>query len=71
MEADSEDGGLRAKDYLIIDRDTTYTEQFRRLIRDAGTKVIRPPPSSRVRNSGQNAARRYGDSPWGGEKSSA
>ena len=43
---DSEDGGLRAKKYLIIDRDTKYTEQFRRLIRDQGTKVIRLPPRS-------------------------
>jgi transposase InsO family protein len=37
---------LRAKKYLIIDRDTKYTEQFRRLIRDEGTKVIRLPPRS-------------------------
>ena len=32
--------------YLIIDRDTKYTDQFRRLIRDGGTKVIRLPPRS-------------------------
>jgi hypothetical protein len=32
--------------YLIIDRDTKYTEQFRRMIRDEGTKVIRLPPRS-------------------------
>ena len=43
---DSEDGALRAKKYLIIDRDTKYTEQFRRMIRDEGTKVIRLPPRS-------------------------
>ena len=43
---DSEGGALRAKKYLIIDRDTKYTEQFRRLIRDEGTKVIRLPPRS-------------------------
>ena len=41
---DSEGGALHAKKYLIIDRDTKYTEQFRRLIRDDGTKVIRLPP---------------------------
>ena len=39
-------GALRAKQYLIIDRDTKYSEQFRRLIRDNGTKVIRLPPRS-------------------------
>ena len=37
---------MRAKKYLIIDRDTKYTEQFRRMIRDEGTKVIRLPPRS-------------------------
>jgi putative transposase len=39
-------GGLSAKRYLIIDRDAKYSEQFRRLIRDNGTKVIRLPPMS-------------------------
>jgi hypothetical protein len=34
---DSECGALRSKKYLIIDRDTKYTEQFRRMIRDEGT----------------------------------
>jgi transposase InsO family protein len=43
---DSEGGPLRAKKYLIIDRDTKYTEQFRRMIGDEGTKVIRLPPRS-------------------------
>jgi putative transposase len=43
---DSQAGALRAKRYLIIDRDTKYSEQFRRLIRDSGTKVIRLPPMS-------------------------
>jgi putative transposase len=37
---------LHSKRYLIIDRDTKYSEQFRRLIRDNGTKVIRLPPMS-------------------------
>jgi len=37
---------LHAKRYLIIDRDTKYSDQFRRLIRDNGTKVIRLPPMS-------------------------
>ena len=39
-------GALRAKQYLIIDRDTKYTAQFRRLMRDSGTEVIRLPPRS-------------------------
>ena len=43
---DSQAGALRAKRYLIIDRDTKYSAQFRRLIRDNGTKVIRLPPMS-------------------------
>jgi transposase InsO family protein len=43
---DSESGTLRAKQYLIIDRDSKYTDQFRRLIRDSGTWVIRLPPRS-------------------------
>lgn len=43
---DTENGALRAKQYLIVDRDTKYTAQFRRLIRDSGTKVIRLPPRS-------------------------
>ena len=43
---DCESGALRAKQYLIIDRDSKYTAQFRRLIRDSGTNVIRLPPRS-------------------------
>jgi len=39
-------GALRAKRYLIIDRDTKYSQQFRRLLQDSGTKVIRLPPMS-------------------------
>jgi transposase InsO family protein len=43
---DEEAEVLHAKRYLIIDRDTKYSDQFRRLIRDNGTKVIRLPPRS-------------------------
>ena len=39
-------GALHSKRYLIIDRDTKYSHQFRRLIRDGGTKVICLPPRS-------------------------
>jgi putative transposase len=45
-ETDSAGGSLHSKRYLIIDRDAKYSEQFRRLIRDNGTKVIRLPPRS-------------------------
>jgi putative transposase len=45
-ETDLAGGSLYSKRYLIIDRDTKYSEQFRRLIRDNGTKVIRLPPRS-------------------------
>jgi putative transposase len=43
---DSESGAMRWKGYLILDRDTKYTDQFRRLIRGSGTNVIRLPPQS-------------------------
>jgi len=43
---DAQSGALHAKRYLIIDRDTKYSRQFRRLISDAGTAVIRLPPRS-------------------------
>ena len=43
---DWESGALRAKQFVIIDRDSKYSAQFRRLIRDNGTKVIRLPPMS-------------------------
>jgi putative transposase len=43
---DAQSGALHAKRYLIIDRDTKYSQQFRRLIQDSGTNVIRLPPMS-------------------------
>jgi transposase InsO family protein len=43
---DAQSGALHAKRYLIIDRDTKYSQQFRRLIQDSGTEVIRLPPMS-------------------------
>src|SRR4030081_662009 len=42
-ETDSQAGALHTKRYLIVDRDTKYSWQFRRLIQDNGTKVIRLP----------------------------
>jgi len=44
--ADAQAGALSAKRYLIINRDAKYSEQFRRLIRNRGTKAIRLPPMS-------------------------
>jgi putative transposase len=43
---DVESGALAVKRYLIIDRDTKYTQQFRRLVEEGGTEVIRLPPRS-------------------------
>jgi transposase InsO family protein len=43
---DAQSGALNSKRYLIIDRDTKYSQQFRRLVQDSGTKVIRLPPMS-------------------------
>ena len=37
---------MRGKGYLILDRDTKYTDEFRRLIRSSDTNVIRLPPQS-------------------------
>ena len=39
-------GCLVGKSHLIIDRDTKYTVQFRRMIAEARTAVIRLPPRS-------------------------
>ena len=41
-----EEGALAAKRYLIVDRDTKYTWQFRTLVEEGGTEVIRLPPMS-------------------------
>ena len=43
---DVEDGFLRGKRYLIIDRDPLYTEAFRRILKGAGVKVVRLPARS-------------------------
>jgi putative transposase len=43
---DSQAGALHAKRCLTIDRDSQYSDPFRRLIGDNGTKVIRLPPMS-------------------------
>ena len=43
---DEEGGALSTKRYLIIDRDTKYTERFRELVEKSATEVIRLPPMS-------------------------
>ena len=48
---DTETGALPAKRYLMLDRDTKYTQRFRHLIEHSGTKVIRLPPLSPILNA--------------------
>jgi len=43
---DGEDGFLRGKRYLIMDRDPLYTAAFRRTMKGAGVKVVRLPARS-------------------------
>ena len=43
---DAFDGFLLDVRYLILDRDTIYTEAFRELLKQAGIKVVRLPPRS-------------------------
>ena len=43
---DEEGGALASKRYVIIDRDTKYTRQFRRLVEEGGIGVIRLAPMS-------------------------
>ena len=43
---DEECGALASTRYLIVDLDTKYTQQFRKLLKNCGTEVIRLPPLS-------------------------
>ena len=43
---DTEDGFLRGKRCVIIDRDPLYTERFRGILKGAGMKVVRLPSMS-------------------------
>jgi transposase InsO family protein len=43
---DCDSGALSSKCYHVIDRDAKYTDQFRSMIRESGTEVIRLPPMS-------------------------
>jgi len=40
---DEDSGALASKRYLTIDQDTKYTQQFRRLVEEGGSEVIRLP----------------------------
>jgi transposase InsO family protein len=43
---DAFDGFLLGKRYLLLDRDSKFTPQFRRLLKDSGTDIIRLPARS-------------------------
>jgi transposase InsO family protein len=43
---DIRDGFLRGKRYLLLDRDTKYSDAFRGIITRAGIEVVRLPPRS-------------------------
>jgi hypothetical protein len=45
---DEHGGVLVSKRYLIIDRDTKYSQRFREFLEEGGTNVIRLPPLSRI-----------------------
>jgi transposase InsO family protein len=48
---DCVDGFLKQTRYLILDRDPRYPRVFRRMLKDAGVKVVRPPARSPDLNS--------------------
>ena len=48
---DCVDGFLKNTRYLILDRDRLYTRMFRRMLKDAGVKVVRLPARSPDLNS--------------------
>jgi putative transposase len=46
-----EEGALASKRYLILDRDTKYSERSRKFLNESGVEVIRLPPMSPNLNS--------------------
>ena len=44
--SDAEDGFLRGKKYLLMDRDTKFSEAFRVILEQAGVEAVRLPPRS-------------------------
>jgi transposase InsO family protein len=43
---DAEQGFLRGRKYLLMDRDTKFSEAFRAILEQAGVKAVRLPPCS-------------------------
>jgi transposase InsO family protein len=43
---DVDDGFLRGKRYILIDRDPLYTAAFREILKGSGAKTVRLPPKS-------------------------
>jgi putative transposase len=48
---DAEEGFLRGKRYILMDRDTKFSEVFRNTLEDGGAKTVRLPPRSPNLNS--------------------
>ena len=44
--SDAEDGFLRGKKYLLMDRDAKFSEAFRAILKQAGVEAVRLPPCS-------------------------
>jgi transposase InsO family protein len=44
--SDAEDGFLREKKYLLMDRDAKFSEEFRGILEQTGVKAVRLPPRS-------------------------
>ena len=44
--SDAEDGFLRGKKYLLMDRDAKFSEAFRVTLKQVGTEAVRLPPRS-------------------------
>ena len=44
--SDAEDGFLHGKKYLLMDRDTKFSEAFRTILEQAGEQAVRLPPRS-------------------------
>ena len=44
--SDADDGFLRGKKYLLMDRDTKFSDSFRSILEQAGVQAVRLPPRS-------------------------
>jgi len=44
--SDADDGFLRGKKYLLMDRDTKFSDSFRSILEQAGAQAVRLPPRS-------------------------